>query len=222
MGGVVERAERAAGPLAVSAPPPGFRARTVEAPGGALTLFESDDVERDLATAIACGSHAPYGRVLWPSAIACARVLGTMKPCRVLELGCGTGLVSLVAARAGHDVLATDVDDAALAAVRSAAQLARVRLRTATFDVRGAEPLPVGIDVVVAADLMYEEVLAAALARRVIAALAAGACAVLGDPGRVFRARFDALVRDGASLPRGAPVWRADGAVVVTMLGRGH
>lgn len=203
--------------------PAGFRAREVDAPGGSLTLFESDDVDRDLDAAIASGGPTPYGRVLWPSAAACARVLVALaartKARTVLELGCGTGLVSLVAARAGLDVLATDVDDGALVAARAAA--ARVSMtgtfRAAPFDVRGVVPLPAA-DIVVAADVLYEEVLAAALARRCVQALATGAHVIVGDPGRVFRTRFDVLVREGASLQREEPRWMPHGDVVVATL----
>jgi predicted nicotinamide N-methyase len=228
----VERAEgRAAGPLAVMTSPPanvadapsGFRARIVEAPGGAVTLFESDDVDRDLDAAIARGGPTPYGRVLWPSAVACAASLLALAPrisaTSVVELGCGTGLVSLVALRAGMDVVATDVDDGALEAARAAASRLSTSgtFRAARFDVRGAEPLPAA-HVVVAADLLYEEVLAAALARRCIEALAAGAHVIVGDPGRVFRTRFDVLVRDGAALAADEPRWVQHDDVVVATL----
>ena len=248
----MERTEgRPAGPLAVTAPtgftapeliaPPGFRARTVDAPGGALTLFESDDVDRDLDAAIARGGPTPYGRVLWPSAAACARVLVELatriSAKSVLELGCGTGLVSLVAMRAGLQVMATDVDEGALIAARAAAATlpaatlpaatlpaatfpAAGALTTTTFDVRSSDPLPPA-DIIVAADLLYEEVLAAALARRCIEALAEGAHVIVGDPGRLFRTRFDGLVREGAALGKAEPRWIAHddvGDVVVTIL----
>src|SRR4051812_32331908 len=53
----------------------------------------------------------PYWARLWPSGLALAEALAAAPPqpgTRVLELGCGLGLPSIVAARAGADVLATD------------------------------------------------------------------------------------------------------------------
>src|SRR5262249_14484572 len=138
------------------------------------------------------GRPAPYGRVLWPTAAAvAARVLALpIGGRRLLELGCGTGLVSLVAARAGARVTATDVDAGSLAAVAPAAFARGVDVSTAIVDVMGAEPLPSPFDVLVAADLLYEDELASAVARRALEARARGAVIVVGDPGRVFRSTF--------------------------------
>ncbi|MBI1948475.1 MAG: methyltransferase domain-containing protein [Deltaproteobacteria bacterium] len=173
-----------------------LRARVVEGvPGGALTLFELADVDAALDDAIRTGGRAPYGGVLWDAAPCLAAVLlrRDLAGRRVVELGCGLGLVALACARAGAQVLATDVDETALQATRRAAAHAGLSIATGMFDVTAAAPLPKA-DVVVAADLLYEPALAAALARRAREGLAAGACVVIGDPGRVGRAAFAAAL----------------------------
>src|SRR4051812_3408289 len=52
----------------------------------------------------------PYWAELWPSGVALAKAIAgrALKGAPVLELGCGLGLPSLAAARAGGRVLATD------------------------------------------------------------------------------------------------------------------
>jgi predicted nicotinamide N-methyase len=56
------------------------------------------------------GRPVPYWAVPWPSGRALAETLtsASVSGLRVLELGCGLGLPSIAAARAGGDVLATD------------------------------------------------------------------------------------------------------------------
>lgn len=168
-------------------------ARVVDGlPGGPLTLFVLADVDAALDQAIRTGARAPYGGVLWDAAPCVVAVLAELPLAgtRVLELGCGTGLVSLAAARAGAKVLATDVDEEALASTRRAAEHAGLAIGAVGFDVGSDEPLPPA-DLVVAADLMYEPELALALARRVREALERGSRVVVGDPGRLGRAAFD-------------------------------
>ena len=58
----------------------------------------------------------PYWAELWPAGVGLARALDgrALRGVPVLELGCGLGLPSIVAARAGGRVLATDWSAAAL------------------------------------------------------------------------------------------------------------
>ena len=64
------------------------------------------------------GRGVPYWATPWPSGAVLAGALAEDPPppgARVLELGCGLGLPSIVAARAGADVLATDGSSDAVA-----------------------------------------------------------------------------------------------------------
>jgi predicted nicotinamide N-methyase len=130
-------------------------------------------------------SSNPHGAKLWPAAVACARFI-TARPQllegkSVLELGCGNGLCSLAAARAGaSSVLATDLSTDALGLTREACELnALPALQTMPFDVGSREPLPAA-DVVVCADMLYDETLAKLVARRVVEASKKGAWVIVG------------------------------------------
>ena len=79
---------------------------------------------------------APYWSVLWRSGVALARELEgeALRGLRVVELGCGLGVPSIAAARAGASVLATDACAEALALVERNAQANGVDVETATVD----------------------------------------------------------------------------------------
>jgi predicted nicotinamide N-methyase len=171
------------------------RERTIALPDGPIVVVETGDVNAALDEAIRAGKPSPYGHVLWESAVCIAHRLASwpLAGVRVLELGAGCGLVSLACARRGADALATDLDDDALALLSEAARRQGLAVRTRRFDVTTVEPLP-PTDIVVLADVLYEETLAAAAGRRAREALAMGATVLVGDPGRVFRRAFVANV----------------------------
>ena len=79
---------------------------------------------------------APYWAVLWRSGLALARELEgeALRGLRVVELGCGLGVPSIAAARAGASVLATDACAEALALVERNARANGVDVETATVD----------------------------------------------------------------------------------------
>jgi predicted nicotinamide N-methyase len=180
--------------------------------GGACLVGEQDEPG---LSPIGTQQGDIYGSVLWPAASCVASYLlehNAVRGRSVLELGAGTGLVSLASWCLGGatSVVATDYEELPLrllehAAVHlnppSATTIAnsedvgngRVRtgLRTALFDVRNfTDPLPVG-DVVVAADVLYEPATGRALAQRVVQALRRGSRVVIGDsPGRAGRPAF--------------------------------
>ena len=98
--------------------------------------------------------------MLWRSGVALARELDPAQVAglRVVELGCGLGVPSLAAARAGAEVLATDASAEALALLGRNARENEFELQTAVVDWRRPDDLvrrgP--FDLVLAADVLYE------------------------------------------------------------------
>jgi predicted nicotinamide N-methyase len=133
----------------------------------------------------------PYWSVLWRSGVALARELEDRRLAgvRVLELGCGLGVPSLVAARAGAAVLATDGCAEAVALVELNARENGVRVATACVDWGAADALVARgpFDLVLAADVLYERS-SVALLRSLLPRL--GRETWLADPGRPAADRF--------------------------------
>jgi predicted nicotinamide N-methyase len=134
---------------------------------------------------------APYWSVLWRSGVALARELdgAALRGLRVVELGCGLGVPSIAAARAGAAVLATDACAEALALVARNARANDVRVETAAVDWRKPDELlrRAPFDLVLAADVLYERPSVAQLLA-LLPRLAPEAW--LADPGRPAAAAF--------------------------------
>jgi predicted nicotinamide N-methyase len=73
---------------------------------------------------------------------------------RVVELGCGLGVTSLVAAARGAEVVATDWAEDAIALLRQNAERNGLALRAEVRDWR--EPWAERFDLALAADVLYE------------------------------------------------------------------
>src|SRR5262245_16705720 len=142
---------------------------SIELPsGGRLRLLQpADSAELPDNGAVEWAPIAPYWEVLWRSGVALARELESepLRGTRVVELGCGLGAPSVVAARAGADVLATDLAPEALALVRRNAETNGVTVETATADwAAPGELVERGpFDLALAADVLYERSAAAHL-----------------------------------------------------------
>ncbi len=160
------------------------------APGLTVTVLRARDPEHVLEAALSVGSD-PYAAIVWPAAVVVAGELpGRVRVGeRVLDLGAGTGLCALTAARLGARAHALDHDPAALAAVARAAALQGVRVHTSRFDLAGPEPLPPG-ELAILGDVLYEPGLARAAAARALEVLRRGGRIVVGDPARVGRGPF--------------------------------
>ena len=102
----------------------------------------------------------PYWAELWPSALALAREVAArdLAGLRVLELGCGLALPSVVAALGGARVLATDWAPEALpfAAANAEENAARVDVALASWGQPSGLVAAAPWDLVLAADVLYE------------------------------------------------------------------
>lgn len=149
----------------------------------------------------------PYWSDLWPSAVALAEAIRAgpvqVGGRRVLELGCGLGLASLVAAQEGAQAcLATDWDLEALEYVRASAAANRVAVDVDRLDWRRPPPEP-GADLLLAADVLYEARNGPWLLDLCRAWLPGGAELWLSDPGRKWAGPFlDGLKAEGFSVER--------------------
>lgn len=134
----------------------------------------------------------PYYAILWPAAQGLASYLWqerqALHSVRVLELGCGLGLPSIVAARLGARVLATDFHEDTGTWLQHNAALNRVTLEYRRLDwswylgQRGFDPD--AADWVIGSDLLYERRHISGLICAIQAFARPGARVAIADPGR--------------------------------------
>jgi predicted nicotinamide N-methyase len=142
----------------------------------------------------------PYWAELWPSGIALARALDgrALRGVRVVELGCGLGVPSIVAAQAGGRVLATDWSRPALEFAADNADRNGAAIETALVDWAAPDELvdrgPFGL--VLGADVLYERRNTTVLLALLPRLIAPGAEVWLADPGRATADTFLRLARD--------------------------
>jgi ETFB lysine methyltransferase len=135
---------------------------------------------------------------LQPAAAQSRTRRGAMAP-SLLELGCGLGLVTMAAMRAGYDVLATDYYEDALRFTRANAARALGREPTTRHvDWRDFPTDLRGFDRIVAADVLYEKTYPPLLSAAIARALTPGGEAIIADPGRIAAPDFlTGLAADG-------------------------
>jgi predicted nicotinamide N-methyase len=146
-------------------------------PASAEALVDED--------AFADDEFLPYWAELWPAARALASALPEVAGLRVVELGCGLGVPSLVAAARGAEVTATDWAADAVELLRENAERNGLTLRVEVRDWR--EPWDERFDLALAADVLYEQRNVDPLAAR-LRELAPRA--LLGLAGRPYEAQF--------------------------------
>jgi predicted nicotinamide N-methyase len=147
------------------------------------------------------GRAVPYWARPWPSGLGLAEALAEDPPepgSRVIELGCGLAAPSIVAARAGAEVLATDgaTDAVAFAAHALALNEAGADVAHADWAADGdtlAERGP--WDLVLAADVLYTRANVEALLRLAPRLVAPGGRLRLADPRRSGARDFLAAAR---------------------------
>jgi predicted nicotinamide N-methyase len=148
-------------------------------------LLTEDDPDED---------RLPFWAELWPSGTALAKAIAArpLAGRRVLELGCGLGLVGVTAALAGARVLAVDRSPEAtcFAAVNAAHNGVTLQTAVCAFDqpqrLLGEAPW----DLVVAADVLYEQRNVPVLLWLLPRLVDATGEVWLADPGRRMQATF--------------------------------
>lgn len=173
----------------------------VALPGGSAYLPRPADWAALRHEEGAAGRPVPYWATVWPAGRMLAHeVAGAPPPAgaRVLELGCGLGLVSIAAARGGARVLATDGSTDAVAYAAHALALNEVDAVAAHADWRehaGALVAAGPWDVVLAADVLYTRASVEAALRLLPRLLAPDGELLLADPDRSGARDFLAAAR---------------------------
>jgi predicted nicotinamide N-methyase len=131
----------------------------------------------------------PFWAAAWPGGQVLARYVldapEVVAGRRVLDLGSGSGLVAIAAARAGAaEVVASEIDEFGVTAIPLNADLNGVSGIRVVGDLLGGPPP--AVDVVLAGDICYDR----EMTQRVLPFLdrvrQAGADVLIGDPGRMY------------------------------------
>jgi predicted nicotinamide N-methyase len=148
-------------------------------------LLAEDDPDED---------RLPFWAELWPSGTALAQAVAArpLAGRRVLELGCGLGLVGVTAALAGAAVLVVDRSPEAIAFAALNAERNGVTLQRAVCAFDQPERLLAGApwDLVLAADVLYEQRNVPVLLWLLPRLVGRDGEVWLADPGRPMLARF--------------------------------
>ncbi len=149
-------------------------------PANSDDLIREEDFVKD--------ERLPYWADVWPSSLILAGKLLELKGRgkTALELGCGVGLSTLAATKAGYDVLSTDYYEDALDVTRANVfrNLGK-QARTRLVDWRHLPDDLGRFDLVFASDVLYEKEYAELLPVILVRVLAPNGIALIADPGRV-------------------------------------
>ena len=168
-------------------------------PDAPLDQITQEEFDRD-------DERIPYFGAVWPSAEALVTVVlagPSLDGTHVLDLGCGLGACGFAAARRGARVTFFDWEPRALEIVAlSAGEQGRP---ADTFELVVGDwrtPPPLGpFDLILGADLLYEQRNAPAVAAFLVGHLKPGADAWITDPGRLHARPFPALAESAGLEP---------------------
>ncbi len=140
----------------------------------------------------------PYWAEIWPSSISLSSFIAdelTVEGLRVVEIGAGVGMVSVVAARNGASVLATDYSLEALRFARYNSLKNRVTLDTEKLDWRQVQCRE-QFDLLFAADVLYERVNLLPVVTAIDKLLKPGGISYIADPRRRMAEQFLELAEE--------------------------
>ena len=132
---------------------PQARLEHFQVEGVRLRLLNADFPRTALAPEVAQAvwDSPPYWAFCWPAGRWLARNL-RLAPARILDLGCGSGILSIALALQGHQVIAVDSDPEARLATR-----VNARDNQVDFPIlESLEELQEPVDLMVLADFLYD------------------------------------------------------------------
>lgn len=152
-------------------------------PASGLSRLSGDDISDEEGD----DPPAPYWAYQWAGGLVLARHIcdrpETVRGRRVLDLGAGSGLVGIAAAKAGaRSVLAAEIDSNGIAAIGLNAALNEVDLTAVGDDLTNGPPPEV--DIVLVGDLFYAPDLGERVTAFLDRCVFAGIEVLVGDPGR--------------------------------------
>ncbi|MFV0297377.1 MAG: class I SAM-dependent methyltransferase [Hyphomicrobiaceae bacterium] len=150
----------------------------------------------------------PYWAFAWAGGQALARYLldnpASARGRRVIDLGTGSGLTAIAAARAGAgSVLAADVDAVAIEATKLNASVNGTPIEVTGEDLLQRAPES-GVELILVGDVFYERELADRVMAYIGKAADGGAAVLVGDPQRSYfpRDRFHQVAEYGVPVTR--------------------
>jgi predicted nicotinamide N-methyase len=193
-------------------------AERIPLPGGEVELMRPPDAEALIR--VESFEHVeflPYWAELWASAVALAHDVSirSLRGKPTLELGCGLGLPSIAAARAGGRVLATDWSPDAVRATAANAERndAQVETLRCAWDQADAIVARGPWALVIASDVLYEHRNVDQLLDLLPRLVDERGLVLLADPGRAPSERFLSRAGDEGGIvrstrsPRAQRVW---------------
>jgi predicted nicotinamide N-methyase len=170
-------------------------AERIPLPGGEVELMRPPDAEALISEeSFEHEEFLPYWAELWASAVALAHDVSirSLRGKRTLELGCGLGLPSIAAARAGGRVLATDWSADAVRATAANAERNDVKIETLRCAWAEADAIVARApwQLVLASDVLYERRNVTQLLALLPRLVDERGLVLLADPGRAHSEHF--------------------------------
>lgn len=149
-----------------------------------------EGVDEKTAERVFVEELCPYFGVVWPAARALSEHIGRMggwlKDQRVLEVGCGLALPSLVAAKLGAKVLATDFHPEVPVFLNRNQKLNDLHFEYKNLDWRQPNPGIGVFDFVIGSDILYESEHPKDVAKALARYCTPKGHILLSDPGRAY------------------------------------
>jgi predicted nicotinamide N-methyase len=181
----------------------GWSRRAIDLGGTLVVLAVPNDpdsllADEEVLEANRRDDYMPYWASLWPAASEMAGALQHARwpaGTRVLEVGCGLGLVGIAGLMQGWEVTLSDYEPQALrAAAVNAEANGFPHARTAVLDWR--RPPAEEYSVILACDVLYEPRNHTPILNLLDTMLAADGCAWIGEPGRTPASQFHHAATD--------------------------